>query len=332
VPAGGRKQGCRNNDSRAILAALPEFLSFARPVTVRYSLYQLVSRGLLPSTSDKYYAKLSSLLRAVRVSGEIDDQIPGEDLDACFVDNHCKVELGGGGYANLAAYLEPPDVRYYRRNRWQDQPKHVCEVWLEKDTTAVLIRGTAVMWDCTLRIASGAYGRAFLFKAAKELHWVEKPITILYIGDWDPKGLDIERAARKGNDREGDRRREGLFDILMRKYGWGEARIEKQITWVRVAATEQDLGTMDDKYKITVKQAGVDEQTGKPIPGDSCAPAYIERYGELCLEVEALEVLQVGELAERLRKAILKYGVVEAIWERSKRKEAREKKTGKSIR
>src|SRR5262249_27024165 len=153
--------------------------------------------------------------------------------------------------------------RYYR-NRWQDQPRHVAEVWLEKDTTAVLLRDTIRKWDCTLRISAGAYGRAFLFEAAQQLSDVQKPITILYVGDFEHKGLDIERAARKGNDKVGDRRREGLEDILVKKYGWTPKRFAKQVKWVRVAATHSDLANMDDKYKVTVKQSGIDYATGKP--------------------------------------------------------------------
>src|SRR6266581_9629751 len=100
MPAGGRKLGIRNKKSRAILAALPEFLSPARPVTVRYVLYQLVSRGLVPSTSDRDYTAVCNLLRATRVSGEVDD--------ACFTDNHCTVERGGlKGWRNFAEYMEP---------------------------------------------------------------------------------------------------------------------------------------------------------------------------------------------------------------------------------
>lgn len=333
MPAGGRKLGARNKDSRLILAALHEFLSPQRKVTVRYCLYQLVSRNLIASTSDAHYSKLSSLLRAVRVSGELDEQFAPRTLDDCFVDNHCKVETGDFGFRNLASYLKPPDIRDYYRNRWQDQPKHVCEIWLEKDTTAVLVRDAVQKWDCTLRISAGAYGRAFLVQAAKELYAVEKPITILYIGDFDPKGLDIERAAREADNRNkvGDDKREGLFDILKRKHAWTEKDIQQQITWKRVAATDADLLRMDDKFKITAKQAGVDEATGQEIKGDSTAPAYVARYGDLCLEVESLEVLKVGTLGERLEKAILKYSVNQAAWRRSAAKEAREKKTGVSI-
>jgi hypothetical protein len=333
MPAGGRKIGTRNKDSRAILAALPEFLSPGRRVTVRYCLYQLVSRGLIASTSDAHYSKLSSLLRAVRVSGELDDAFEHGDLDACFVDNHCKVETWNSGFRNLARYQIPPDIRRYSRNRWQDQPKHPTEIWLEKDTTAVLIRPTVARWGCTLRISSGAFGRAFLVNAAQALAYVEEPITIFYIGDFDPKGLDIERAAMQGNNQNkvGDDKREGLFDILKKKHGWTAKRIQKQITWRRIAATHADLVGMDDKFKITAKQAGVDEVTGANIPGDTTAPAYVEQYGELCLEVEALEVVKVGELANRLDRAIRQYGVNVAAWNRSEAKERKEIATGVSI-
>ena len=330
MPAGGRKVGSRNKDSRKILAALPEFLSPSRRVTVRYCLYQLVSRGLILSTSDAHYSKLSSLLRAVRVSGELDGAFAPDTLDDCFVDNHCKTETGGDdGWENIAEYMEPSDPEHYRRNRWQDQPKHVTEIWLEKDTTAVLVRPVVRKWDCTLRISAGAYGRAFLVKAANALAEVEKPITILCVGDFDPKGLDIERAAKEANNQNkvGDDRREGLFDILKTKHDWTAQRIQRQITWERVAATHADLVRMEDKYKITAKQSGVDEVTGETTPGDSTAPAYVAQYGELCLEVEALEVVKVGELAARLETAILKHGVNQAAWKRSEVKQKREIET-----
>ena len=69
-----------------------------------------------------------------------------------------------------------------------------------------------------------------------------------------------------------------------------------------------------------------------PTKGDALAPAWKERFGTLCLEVEALEVLEVGEVAKRLDEAIRKYGVDVEAWRRSERKEAQEKKLGRSIR
>lgn len=313
----GRKVGDRFGKSKIILAELTKFLSPDRPVTLRYCLYQLVSRGIplcgqrkgKPaecSTSDRCFTALSNLTRAARVSGELDD--------ACFVDNRCEVVTGWDmGYETIGGYMWR-DPRNYYRNRWQDQPKHTTEVWLEKDTTAVLLRDVVSKWDCTFRIAHGGYGRAFLYRAAKELSEVAKPITILYFGDFDPKGLDIERAARKGNDKLGDRRREGLFDILVSKFGWTEERITNQIYWQRIGATENDFRNPKmDRFKIPTKK------------DDSCAPAYRAKYGtSQCLEIEALEVLKVGELAERLEQAILRHGVDVDAWQASERREKRE--------
>src|SRR5262245_15522820 len=92
---------------------------------------------------------------------------------------------------NLAEFQKPRPLGQYYRNRWQDQPRQVCEIWLEKNTSAVFVREVARQWDCTIRISAGSFSRPFLVQAAAELAEVTKPITILYLGDFDPKGLNI---------------------------------------------------------------------------------------------------------------------------------------------
>lgn len=327
MPRGGKKPDCVNKISRARLAALRTFLSPDRPVTVRYCLYQLASSGLYPSTATKHYRSLKDLCLTARIRGA--DHEWGLD-DGCFMDNKRVVEDTGIGYDNLADFQKPPSIHRYYRNRWQDQPKHRIEIWCEKDTVAVLIREIAGKRDAVLRISMGGFGRAFLVQAANQLAEVTKPITILYLGDWDPKGENIEIAAREGNQKENNRRREGLKDILIAKHGWTPERWEEQVIWKRVAATENDFLTMDDKFKLPIKEARIDE-TGKATKGDALAPAWKERYGDLCLEVEALEVLEVGEVANRLDTAIQRYGIDLDAWQESERKEAAEKETGISV-
>src|SRR6266404_2012362 len=329
MPRGGRAAGSVGMKSRERLAMLRTFLSPERPVTVRYCLYQLASRGLYPSTAKNRYRSLKELCLTARIRGA--DHEWGLD-DGCFMDNKRVVEDSGIGWDNLAHFQKPPSIHRYYRNRWQDQPKHRTEIWCEKDTVAVLIREVAAKWDAILRVSMGGFGRAFLVRAANELAQVTKPITILYMGDWDPKGENIEIAAREGNQKENNRRREGLKDILIAKHGWTRERWRKQVTWNRVAATENDFLTMDDKFKLPIKEARIDEETGEETKGDALAPAWKERYGELCLEVEAIEVLEVGEVAKRLDAAIQRYGVDLDAWRKSERKEAKEKKTGKSVR
>jgi hypothetical protein len=327
MPRGGKKAGTRDKKSRLRIAAMLTFLSLARLVSVRYCLYQLASRGLYPSTAHKHYRSCKELCLTARINGELEDD--------CFSDSKRVVIDTGTGWENLAEYLKHPDIRFYYRNRWQDQPRHRVEVWIEKDTIAALIRDTVRKWDGILRVSMGGFGRAFLCKAAKALADVTKPITILYCGDWDPKGENIENAAREGNQLLNNRRREGLKDILIGKHGWTEARWKKQVKWIRVAATEKDFLSMDDKYKLPIKEARVDEETGLATAGDALAPAWKKRYGKrigsLCLEIEALEVLAIGEVANRLDRAIQKHGVNLSAWKQSEQREAREKETGRSI-
>ncbi len=313
----GKQLGARSLKSQDRLAALRSFLDPRRPVSVRYCLYQLATRGLYPSTAKKHYRSTLQLTVTARISGELDDE--------CFTDNKRVVHSGEwNGFENLAQYQKPSPIERYSRDRWQDQPRHL-ECWLEKDTTAPLVKRVINQWDITLRVSAGSFSRPFLVRAAEEIAKRDRPTVIFYIGDFDPSGLSIESVARKGNGERGNRRREGLFDLLIQKHGWTAARWRKQITWKRIAATEKDLRTMPAKFRLSIKEATEDSN------GDPHAPGYKETYGDKCVEVEAIEVLKVGELAERLDNAIRNVIDLEA-WEESGRKEAEEKRTGRSIR
>jgi hypothetical protein len=237
------------------------------------------------------------------------------------------------GWPNLAEYMEPRDLHYYTRNRWQDQPVHI-EVWTEKDTLAPLIKGVACnRWDIYGLISTGTFSRPALVAAAKRFQHAfkeNKRSVVLYIGDFDPTGLGIEQWARRGNGQANQRRTEGLFEILHRSHGWTESQFSKRIVWKRIAATQRDLETMPEKYKLPIKEAERDEETGQLIKGDTRSEGYKAQYGDLCIEVEALEVLKIGEIADRLDRAIQK--TIDAnAWKESERKEAEEKKTGISI-
>lgn len=214
-----------------------------------------------------------------------------------------------------------------RRHLTDDQRAALAIKWSDAEKEAAkqrMMAGVKPSGDST----QGS-GRAFLYQAAKILHNVEKPIVILYCGDHDPAGLDIERAARKGNDKQGADRREGLEDILIKNFDWTPKRFAKQVKWLRVAVTEEDLNNPKfAKYILSVKQTRVDPETKEKKKGDSRAKPYIKKYRNRCLEIEALEADERdrGLLANRLDKAIQKYGVNVAAWKRSQETQEREKK------
>jgi hypothetical protein len=137
--------------------------------------------------------------------------------------------------------------------------------------------------------------------------------------------LAIEEWAQRGNELEGNRKTEGLRELLRHRFGWTDADYDARISWRRVAVTEEDFENPAlAPHRISIKDAGYDEDTGQCKKGhDPRAEEYKERYGDQCLEAEALEVLQDGEIAERLGQAIR--GVIDQkAWAESERKQERE--------
>jgi hypothetical protein len=292
-----------------LLGALRSFLTPDRPVSARYCGYHLLSMGVLQST--KQFHNLNRRMNRYRIDEKLDDE--------CFVDNKRRVEL-------QPTWEDLTDFRQwcsavYKQNLWRSQPKHV-EIWLEKDTTAFLIQDIADKYRVPLRVSSGHYSRSFLYKAAKELSSVEKSTVVLYLGDFDPSGLDIERAARRGNN-NGNEKKEGVSDILEARFGWSPDRFDEQVEWIRVGVTEADFLALPESAKVPIKEDSQDDE-GNERRGDPRAQVFKERYGDLGAEVEALEVQSTGEIARRVEEAILTHLSFQT-WKRAMKKEEKDK-------
>ncbi len=252
--------------------------------------------------------------------------------DECFVDNKRRVEEYDTWH-NLDEYVRGLAGGYFL-DHWQNQPCHI-ECWIEKDTTSSLVEDVCLEFGIPLRVSSGSFSRAFLIRAADRVHeeaMLAKQIHVLYVGDFDPKGISIEKTARQGNARGGARKREGLFDILQSKHGWTADECERRITWPdveedggRIAVTLKDFRRLPDSLKVDVKQATMDEEKEEMRKGDALAPAYMEKYGELCAEVEAVEVRKLGIVGRRLEAAINKL-IDRDTWEASERRQERDRK------
>jgi hypothetical protein len=337
MPRGGKKMGTRDHRSRERLDAVCSFLSPNRKLSIRSCLYRLSAmyrpgsstEKLYPGTDKLSYRSLKELIRVVRITGERDEELGGA-MDDCFIDNkRVMVEGETDGWENIAAYMEPPDPRGYKRNPWQDQPDRI-HVWVEKDTLRGLIQGPCFKWDVTHVISMGTFGRTILMRAAERIAEAInsgcRRIFIFYIGDFDPSGLAIEEWAQFGNEKEGNRRTEGLLEIIVNRHGWTLAQYKERIVFRRVAVTEYDFLSNPglEPMKISIKDAGLDEETGKCKKGnDPRAVDYKKQYGDRCLEAEALEVLKDGEISDRLDLAI--QGAIDLdAWAANERKQKRE--------
>jgi hypothetical protein len=164
--------------------------------------YQFIARNLFPDSRafelpngeftknvTKNYKWLISLVTDGRVSGIIDwDHIMDEGRDVSLRDR---------------GWDSPEDIlraiaEQYKIPRWEGQPEHV-EVWVEKAALGQIIRQAADAWDVTSFECKGSPSTSTIHDAAKRLRSYEArgiKCTIIYLGDHDPTGLDIDRDVR----------------------------------------------------------------------------------------------------------------------------------------
>jgi hypothetical protein len=184
-------------------------------------------------------------------------------------------------------------VRGYRRDYWQDQPRRV-EVWAEKGT----IRGTLAPvlreYGVTLRVMHG-YSSATAIKDAAEYSLsCEKPLTILYAGDFDPSGLHMSHV--------------DLPERLSRYGGLAEIK--------RIALTQADVDRGD------LPSFGAATKTKDPRH-----KWFISHFGQTCWELDAMPP---PELRDRVEIHIRRYLDLEA-WDHAQSIEQVEVESMQSI-
>lgn len=144
-------------------------------------------------------------------------------------------------------------------------------------------------YDVTLNVIRGNCSETFVYRVADIWKRIQKPIYIYYLGDHEPNGLKIEE------------------DLCKRLIGFGAAAEE----WTRIAVTEDDFRNRN--------------LLGFPVKKNGAAAywqPYIERYGDRCVEVDAISA---NEIRDRVESAILRH-VDQDEWQTLKLIEAEEKK------
>jgi hypothetical protein len=82
--------------------------------------------------------------------------------------------------------------RAYRRDNWQDQANY-CEVWSEKATILGSVRPVADEYGITLRVCHGFGSTGMESEIGSRFEYLDKSITVFYLGDHDPSGHVIEQ-------------------------------------------------------------------------------------------------------------------------------------------
>ncbi|MCJ7632584.1 hypothetical protein MUP77_09365 [Candidatus Bathyarchaeota archaeon] len=175
---------------RGIVDAVKLVLAESETVyTVRQMFYQLVSRKTVGNT-EKSYKTVSRALTDARENREIsperfEDRNRRAVGDGDFYD-------GGNSEDYFKGIIEsvPTQWKYFHKSRWISQPYRVI-IALEKEALSGLVAEIAEDYNIRTYPSKGYGSFSYVNNLAKECRG--KHTVVLYLGDFDPSGLNIER-------------------------------------------------------------------------------------------------------------------------------------------
>lgn len=222
-------------------------------LTLRQLYYQFVSRSHI-ANNEREYKKLGSIINDARLAGLIDWE--------AIVDRTRYVR-------QLAHWDSPQNIvdscaSQFRTDKWNIQPEYV-EVWIEKDALIGVIEGICEESDVPYLACRGYASASEVWRAGQRIQKkIEdgKEVTIFYLGDHDPSGIDMTR------------------DV--------EARLN-------LFAGSDEIHVK----RLALNMDQVEEHQPPPNPtkmSDSRANWYVDRFGDECWELDALDPATIREL------------------------------------
>jgi hypothetical protein len=175
---------------RQIIAVLKE----DHPQSVRHVFYRMTDPRLPEPVekSDRGYRHVGNRVLALRRSGALPYAwVSDATRRGYFVDT----------FSGTSDFLTRV-VGLYRADLWA-QSDHYCEVWTESRSIAGMVQGDCRELAVSLYPCGGFSSETLAFEAAESINSRDdnRPVTIFYIGDFDPAGVlidrDIERKLRR---------------------------------------------------------------------------------------------------------------------------------------
>ena len=239
--------------AEVVQAALEVFRQYDTALTLRQLYYRLVSRRLFPNTINSY-KRLSRIMVQAREKGDV-------PLN-CLEDRSRRI-LGRGdaGFRSVDEFIKQrlaslkESWKGFRMPMWDDQPYNVL-ISLEKDALSRLVSDVANRYAVRTFPTRGYPSFTYVQRMASYIRnrLKGKPTIVLYFGDFDPSGVDIERDLTE----------------RLRKYGAGDFEVR------RVALTRKQIV----EYSLP------------PMPvkkSDARTPSFVATYGDEAVELDALE-------------------------------------------
>ena len=208
------------------------------PPSLRMVFYQLAQRERMIPNEQSYYKRLSEYTAKARREGR-----------------HPPLTDGTRTISRPLTFTDPDQAldwlpSVYRRDRTEGQETQVWVI-LEKDTLVPLARAATDRYGVPVVSAHGYGSQTIKDEVFEEMAVDPRPVSVVYVGDYDPTGNDIERDLRR------------------------RLRLDGEV--VRLAVTLDQISEM-----------GLPPLPGKA--SDPRAASFIAKHGRLFqVEVEAIE-------------------------------------------
>lgn len=157
-------------------------------LTLRQLYYQMVQANIIRNNKEMY-DKLGDVVSNARLAGLID----WEAIEDRVRTPQKMPDFDGPDELIQAA------INTYRRDRWVGQQNYV-ELWVEKDALSGVIWPIVADFHVTLMVNRGYSSISAMYEGSKRMlraHSRGQRPCILYIGDHDPSGLDMDRDIRE---------------------------------------------------------------------------------------------------------------------------------------
>jgi hypothetical protein len=262
-------------NSIALIKTMYELAKPAQPITGRGIGYKLFGLGLIESVERGPMQQVYRLLTIARKRG----MIPWE-----WIAEEGRQLEGRTGWENPKAFVET--VRdAYRRDFWQQQPTRV-QIWSEKGTVSGLLRPVMREYGVQFRNVRGFTSTTRIYETAEDN---DKDLVILYVGDYDPSGMNMSE-----------------HDIPYRL----EEHDADHVVIKRIALIKDDTRRMP-----SLSFPASDKGPKKGNKGDPRYRWFVQNYGDRCWELDAMDP---NDLRERVKGEI--ESLIEwAAWERCDR-------------
>lgn len=243
-------------------------------LTLRQLYYQLVSREIIPNVQ-KEYANLSSLLTDARMCGLV-------DWDA--IEDRLRRPSSPNSWESPEDGLDTI-IDLYQLPRQQGQNVYL-EVWVEKDALSGVLSRVTRQYHVPILVNRGYSSASAMYDAYKRLKQafrMNQSLRILYLGDFDPSGIDMIRDVEQ-------RILEFFIGDARLKYDNGKDI--KPVDFRRALQASKTLKKLDfGVVPIALTREQIDQHNPPPNPAKTTDPRhgkFSDEHGDTSWEVDAL--------------------------------------------